>query len=54
MLQSDLNTKCQSGFLSVDFCISQPPSTTHEIYALFDINLRETFLEISKAYDKFY
>ena len=49
-------TKCQSGFLPGDSCISQLLSITHEVYKSFDCNpsvdVSGSFLDISKAFDK--
>ena len=51
-----LFTKCQSGFVPGDSCISQLLSIIHEIQSSFDSNpttdVREVFLDISKAFDK--
>ena len=51
-----LFTECQSGFLPGASCISQLLSVTHEIYKSFDctlsVDVRGTFLDISKAFDK--
>ena len=50
-LQNKLITVCQPGFIPGD-------SVTHEIYKSFDwnppYNIRGTFLDISKAFDKFW
>ena len=55
-LENKWFTECQSGFLTGDSCISQLLSITHEIYKSFDCNpsvdIRGTFLNISKAFDK--
>ena len=55
-LEKKLFTECQSGFLPGDSCTSQLLSITHEIYKAFDCNpsvdVRGTFLDISKAFDK--
>ena len=55
-IENKLFTDCQTGFLPGDSCILQLFSITHEIYKSFDCNasvdLRGTFLDISKAYDK--
>ena len=52
----DLFTKCQSGFMPGDSCISQLLSTVNEIQSSFDCNpsvdTRALFLDISKAFDK--
>ena len=49
-------TKCQSGFLPDDSCISQLLSIVHEINSSFDcyptIDVRGVCLDISKAFDK--
>ena len=49
-------TKCQSGFLPGDSCISQLLSIVHDINSLFDCNpaidIRGVFLDISKAFEK--
>ena len=54
--QSQLLTKCQSGFLPGDLCISQLLSIVHEINSSFDcdptIDVKGVFLDISKAFDK--
>ena len=51
-----LFTKCQSGFLPGRSCIPQLFSITHEIYKSLDcnpsVNVRGTFIDISKAFDK--
>ena len=53
---NDLFTKCQSGFMPVDSCISQRLSIVHEIQSSFDrnppVDTRAIFLDISKALDK--
>ena len=49
-LQNKLFTPCQSGFIPGDSFVSQLQPVTHEIYQSFDI--RGTFLDISKAFDK--
>ena len=55
-LQNKLFTPCQSGFIPGDSCVSQLLSITHEIYKSFDCHpptdMRGTFLDISKAFDK--
>ena len=52
----DLFTKCLSGFMPGDSCISQLLSTVNEIQSSFDCNpsvdTRALFLDISKAFDK--
>ena len=54
--QNKLFTLCQSGFIPSDSCVSQLLSITHEIYKCFDCHpptdMRGTFLDISKAFDK--
>ena len=53
---NDLFTKCQSGFMPGDSCISQLLSIVHEIQSSFDCNppvdTRAIFLDISKTFDK--
>ena len=53
---NDLFSKCQSGFMPGDSCISQLLSIVHEIQSSFDCNppvdTRAIFLDISKAFDK--
>ena len=55
-IQNKLFTDCQSGFIPGDSCVAQLLSITHEICKSFDWNLpcdiRGTFLDISKAFDK--
>ena len=55
-IQNKLFTECQSGFIPGDSCVAQLLSVTHEIYKSFDCNppydIRGTFLDISKAFDK--
>ena len=54
--QSQLLTKCQSGFLPGDLCISQLLCIVHEINLSFDcdptIDVSGIFRYISKAFDK--
>ena len=54
--KNELFTKCQSGFLPGDSCVSQLLSIVHEINSSFDYDLtqdvRGVFLDISKAFDK--
>ena len=54
--QNQLFTKCQSGFLPGDSCISQLLSIVHEIDSSFDcdptIDVSGVFLDICKAFDK--
>ena len=51
-----LFTSSQSGFLPGDSCIAQLLSVKHEIQAPFDnnptVDVRDIFLDISKAFDK--
>ena len=55
-LDKDLFTKCQSGFMPGDSCISQLLSIVHEIQSSCDCNppvdTRAIFLDISKSFDK--
>ena len=55
-VQNKLFTECQAGFMPGDSRVAQLLSITHEIYKSFDCNLsydiRGTFLDISKAFDK--
>ena len=55
-LQNKLFTPCQSGFIPGDSCVFQLLSITHEIYQSFSCHpppdIRGTFLDISKAFDK--
>ena len=52
---NNLFTKCQSGFMPSDSCISQPLSIVHEIQS-FDYmpptDVRVIFLDVLKAFDK--
>ena len=54
--KDQLFTKCQSGFLSGDSCISQLLSIVHDINSSFDCDptqdVRDILLDISKAFDK--
>ena len=54
--QSNLFTKCQSGFIPGDSCVAQLLSITHEIYQSFDCSTtrdgKRVLLNISKAFDK--
>ena len=54
--KNELFTKCQSGFLPGDSCISQLLSIVHDINSSFDCDpmqiVRGMFLDISKAFDK--
>ena len=51
-----LFTECQFGFIQGDWWVAQLLSITHEIYKSFDCNplynIKGTFLDISKAFDK--
>ena len=55
-IQNKLFIECQTGFIPGDSCVAQLLSITNEIYIGFDCNppydIRETFLDISKAFDK--
>ena len=48
----------KSGFRPSNSCINQLPAITHEIFESFDCNpsleVRSVFLDISKAFDKFW
>ena len=54
--KNELYTKCQSGFLPGESCISQLLSIVHDINSSFDWNptqdVRGIFLDISKVFDK--
>ena len=54
--KNELFTKCHSGFLPGDSCISQLLSIVHDINSSFDcdptLDVRGIFLDISKAFDK--
>ena len=54
--ESKLLSDAQSGFRTSDSCEYQLLSIVHEIYKSFDCNpsleVREAFLDISKAFDK--
>ena len=54
--QNKLFTPCQSGVIPGDYCVSKLLSITHETYQSFDCHhptdIRGTFLDISKAFDK--
>ena len=54
--ENELFTKCQSGFLPGDSCISQLLSIVHDIKSSFDcdstLDVRGIFSDISKAFDK--
>ena len=56
-IQNKLFNECQSGFIPGSSCVAQLPSVKHEIYKSFDCNppydIRETFLDILKAFNKF-
>ena len=53
---NELFTKCQSGFMPGNSCISQLLSIVHEIQSSFDrnppVDTRAIFLDISEAFDK--
>ena len=55
-MENKLFTPCQSRFIPGDSCVSQLLSITHEVYQSFDCrpptDVRGTFLDISKAFDK--
>ena len=55
-LQNKLFTPCQPGFIPGDSCVSPLLSVTPEIYQSFNChtpaNIRGTFLDIAKAFDK--
>ena len=55
-IQNKLFTDCQSGCIPADSYVAQLLSITHEICKCFGCNLRHdmrvTFLDISKAFDK--
>ena len=55
-IKNKLFTECESGFIPGDSCVAQLLSITHEIYKSFDCylpcDIRGTFLDISKAFDK--
>ena len=52
--ENNLISPNQSGFKPGDSCVNQILSITHEIYKSFDdgLEVRGTFLDISKAFDK--
>ena len=52
--ENNLISQKQSGFKPGDSCLNQLISITHEIYESLDegLDVRSTFLEISKALDK--
>ena len=54
--KNELFTKCQSGLLPGDSCISRLLSIVHDINSSFDCDLtqdvRGIFLDIAKAFDK--
>ena len=55
--ENELFTRCQSGFLPSDSCVSQLLSIVHDIISSFDCDptqdVRGVFLDISKAaFDK--
>ena len=55
-MQNKLFTHCQLGFIPDDPCVAQLLSVDHEIRKSLDCNpstdMRGTFLDISKAFDK--
>ena len=55
-LANNLLTLNQSGFKPGDSCINQLLSISHEIYSSLDdgFEVRSVFLDISKAFDKFW
>ena len=52
--ENNLISENQSGFKPDDSCANQSLAITHDIFSSFDDNyeLREVFLDISKAFDK--
>ena len=54
--KNEVFTKCQSGFLPGESCVSQLISIVHDINSSFDCDttqdVRGVFLDISKAFDK--
>ena len=54
--KNELFTKCQSGFLPGDSCLSQLLSNVHDINSSLEcdpiLDVRGIFLDISKAFDK--
>ena len=54
LIDNNLISSYQSGFKEGDSCIKQLLSITHEIYISLDegFEVREVFLDISKAFDK--
>ena len=56
-MQNKLFTHCQPGFIPDDSCVTQLLSVTHEIRKSLEINpptdVKRTFLDISKAFDRF-
>ena len=52
--ENNLISESQSGFKPDDSCANQSLAITHDIFSSFDDNyeLREVFLDISKAFDK--
>ena len=57
-LQNKIFTTYQSGFIPGDSCVSRLLSITHEICKIFNCHpptdMRGTFLDISKAFGKFW
>ena len=55
-IQNQLYTECQSGFIPGNSCVAQLASIRHKIYKIFNFNqprqIRETFLDVSKVFDK--
>ena len=55
-IQNQLYTECQSGFILGNSCVAQLASIRHKIYKIFNFNqpcqIRETFLDVSKVFDK--
>ena len=53
-MENELISSNQSGFKSVDFCVNQLVSITHEIYKSFDEGheVRSVSPDISKAFNK--
>ena len=54
LIENNLISSNQSGFMPGDSCINQLLSIIHEIYKSFDdgFEVRGVFLDISKAFDK--
>ena len=53
LIENNLTSSNQSGFIPEDSCITQLLSITHKIYKSFDdgFEVRSVFLHISKAFD---